>query len=313
MGGMGGGGGGGGFPGMGGFGGQPGGQTFSFTSGGGAPGGMGGFQASDPNDIFSRLFGGSDPFAAMGGGGGGMGGGGMDPFGGGASRTRRGPPRQSTMPGMGGMPGGFDGMGGAAGPSSPGAGPNPEQEKPIPVALEDLYKGAKKKFKISRRVASGAMEEKVIEVDIKAGWKAGTKIRYNEAGNHLPDGRVQDMVFIIQEKPHATFKREGDDLRFTKEISLLEALDPPKAGTPAAKKSLTTLDGRVLSIPLPPAGVGRTTIENGKITRVSGEGMPISKSNGTRKGDLIVEWKVTIPARLTEEQRTKVKAALGGL
>lgn len=49
------------------------------------------------------------------------------------------------------------------------------------------------------------------------------------------------MVFIIDEKPHARFKRDGDNLVFHKRISLSEALcglDFP----------VQTLDGRTLSI-----------------------------------------------------------------
>lgn len=314
----------GGFPGGAGFGGA-GGPSFSFSTSGGGPGG---FTPSDPNDIFASIFG------AMGGGGGPGGfsfstGGGGDPFGSTGTRTRR--KAGGGMPGMGGMdgmPGGFGGMGGMPGgmgggmggmggmggfedgqPSSPGA-KAPDFEKPVPVSLEDLYKGAKKKLKVGRRTLSGGTEEKILEVNIKPGWKAGTKVRFGGQGNEQPSGQAQDLVFVIQEKPHPTFKRDGDDLRTTQDIPLIDALDPAKPGTPGSKRSITTLDGRTISAPLPSPGVGRTTIENGKTTRIPGEGMPISKSGGARKGDLIVEWKVALPERLTEEQRRKVREAL---
>jgi DnaJ family protein B protein 4 len=49
------------------------------------------------------------------------------------------------------------------------------------------------------------------------------------------------MVFIIDEKPHARFKRDGDNLTMTKRISLSDAL----CGTEFA---VQTLDGRTLTV-----------------------------------------------------------------
>ncbi|KAN0064385.1 Molecular chaperone (DnaJ superfamily) [Thecaphora frezii] len=275
------------------FGSGSGGRTFTFTSGG-----PGGFSPSDPNDIFASIFGGASPFGGMGGMGsrmGGMGGMGMDmdddAFGGGRRRA-------------GGMPGGFN-MGGGA----PDAKPS-DVEKQLPCALEDLYKGTTKKLKIGRRLQNGGSEEKVLTVDVKPGWKKGTKIRFNGAGNEVTSGQFQDVVFIIDEKPHSKFRRDGDDLRLTVPLSLVDALDPPKPGTPGSRKAVTTLDGRRLEIALPSPGPGKTTIVPGRTTRLAGEGMPISKAPG-KKGDLVVEWSVEIPERLTEAQRANLRKALG--
>lgn len=320
--------------GMGGFpgfssGGMPGGTTFSFSSSGGMPGGGmgGGFRPSDPNDIFAQIFG------AMGSGGGGFGGSsmfeGMDMDGmqggaGGSRRTRRSGP---SMGGMGSMPGGMGGMGGmpggmsfdmgggnGGGRSTPGADSEVEVkdiEKPLPVSLEDLYKGTTKKLKVGKRFLSGEREEKVLTIDVKPGWKKGTKVRFAGAGNEVNPGRSQDVVFVIDEKPHGSFSRSDNDLRVTLHIPLLEALDPPKAGTPASKKYLTTLDGRKIDVPMPRPKPNTTTIQNGMETRLAGEGMPISKTGGKTKGDLIVTWHVDLPDRLSDDQRTGIRKVLG--
>ncbi|CAO1629790.1 unnamed protein product [Parajaminaea phylloscopi] len=308
----------GGFPG---FGGGAGGPTFSFSSGG--PG-AGGFTPSDPNDIFAQIFG------SMGGAGGPPGGGfsfgGMP--GGADGRSKRsgrpgmggmgGMPGMGGMGGMGGMPGGFGGMDGGSSPfgdfggmdmNGGGQPASPEAkkdfEKHLPVALEDLYKGTRKKLKIGKRTLSGGTEENILEVDVKPGWKAGTKVRFVGKGNDLPSGGAQDLVFIIGEKPHERFKREGDNLRLIQPLPLVDALDPPRSG----KKAISTLDGRTLTVPLPAPTPGQTTITNGTTTRVAGEGMPISKSPG-KKGDLIVEWTVEVPRSLSDEQRKKLRTAL---
>ncbi|KAJ9474494.1 Protein SIS1 [Pseudozyma hubeiensis] len=320
-----GGGGFGGFPGGAGFGGGGfpgggGGRTFTFTSGG--PGGMGGmgggFSPSDPNDIFASIFGGANPFGGGMGGGmggmpgmggmGGMGGGMEDMFGGGGGLG--GGPRRKAG---GGMPGGFNFGGGAPGA---GAHPPPADEKPsdvekqLPLSLQDLYTGTTKRLKVGRKLASGGSEEKVLTVEVKPGWKKGTKIRFSGAGHEVSPGSFQDVVFIVDEKPHAHFRRDGDDLRVTIPLKLIDALDPPKPGTPGSRKQVETLDARKIDIPIPQPAPGKSCITPGKTTRLANEGMPISKTGGKRKGDLVVEWSVELPENLTNAQREGLRKVL---
>ncbi|KAJ1019643.1 hypothetical protein NDA18_006120 [Ustilago nuda] len=287
--------------GAGGFGGFPGGgggRTFTFTSGGpGMGGGMGGFSPSDPNDIFASIFGGASPFSGMGG----M----EDMFGGGGGARKN--------ASAGGMPGGFNfGGPGAGGPG----GPIPADEKPsdvekqLPLSLQDLYTGTTKRLKVGRKLASGGSEEKILTVEVKPGWKKGTKIRFGGAGHEVSPGSFQDVVFIVDEKPHAHFRRDGDDLRVTIPLNLVDALDPPKAGTPGSRKQILTLDGRKIDIPIPQPTGGKTSVTPGKTTRLANEGMPISKTGGKRKGDLVVEWSVQLPETLTWAQREGVRKVL---
>lgn len=302
----------GGFPGgagggFGGFSGGAGGRTFTFTSGGpGMGGGMGGFSPSDPNDIFASIFGGASPFGGMGGSMGGMGMGGMeDMFGGAAGGGGR-------KKASGGMPGGFSFGGpgaGAGGPTAADEKPS-DVEKQLPLSLQDLYTGTTKRLKVGRKLASGGSEEKILTVEVKPGWKKGTKIRFSGAGHEVSPGSFQDVVFIVDEKPHAHFRRDGDDLRVTIPLNLVDALDPPKAGTPGSRKQIETLDGRKIDIPIPQPAAGKTSITPGKTTRLANEGMPISKTGGKRKGDLVVEWSVQLPETLSQAQREGIRKVL---
>ncbi|PSS34683.1 DnaJ subfamily B member 1 like [Actinidia chinensis var. chinensis] len=117
-------------------------------------------------------------------------------------------------------------------------------ERTLPCSLEDLYKGTTKTMKISRDIidASGRSTtvEEILTVEIKPGWKKGTKITFPEKGNEQRGVIPSDLVFIIDEKPH-TFKRDGNDLVFTKKISFVEALTGYTA-------QITSLDGRTLMI-----------------------------------------------------------------
>ena len=52
----------------------------------------------------------------------------------------------------------------------------------------------------------------------------GHKITFSEKADEIPDGEAGDVVFVLQEQPHAEFKRKGDDLFIERTISLTEAL-----------------------------------------------------------------------------------------
>lgn len=258
-----------------------------FSSGGGMPGGTSfSFSASDPNDIFSSFFGGQDPFAAMSGMGGGAGGmGGSMPGG---------------FGGMGGgMPGGF-GMGGGRPGQARQQSAEPELiTKPLPVTLEDLYKGTTKRLKISRKLldSSGSQlaADNILAVDIKPGYKPGTKITFENAGDEKKDGTTQTIQFVIEEKPHPVYKREGNNLRVVVTISLLEALT-------GYQRTVQTIDGKTLRIS------GTQPVQNGHVQVFPENGMPNSKT-GVR-GDFIVELNVKMPTSLTPQQKIELKKIL---
>jgi len=103
-------------------------------------------------------------------------------------------------------------------------------------------------------------------------------------------------VFIIDEKPHGMFKRDGNDLVLTQKISLVEALTGYTA-------QVTTLDGRNLTIPV------TNTISPTYEEVVKGEGMPIPKEP-SRKGNLRIKFNIKFPSRLTSEQKSGLKRFL---
>ncbi|MCJ1306978.1 hypothetical protein MMC25_000622 [Agyrium rufum] len=288
---------GGGMPGsFGGMGGMPGGgggtRTFHFSTGGGTKGGSSNFSFSDPSSIFSQFMksGGSgsaedDELYNMlnGGFGGGSSGFGTSGFGAesGSGRSRR--SRQSDA-GLARRP------------------PSPEVtvvEKPLPVTLEQIFKGTKKRMNIKRKTYDGSnkrkIEERVADVEIKPGYKAGTKIRFKGWGDQ-DEGGVQDLVFVVAEKEHEFFKREGDDLRYNLEITLKESLT-------GWTKTITTIDGKQIGVshggPTPP----------GFEIRYPEQGMVKSKKLNER-GDMIVQVKVKYPPSLTAAQKERLREIL---
>ena len=86
--------------------------------------------------------------------------------------------------------------------------------------------GVTKRMKISRRVlandGTAKKEEKVLTINVKPGWKSGTKITFQREGDQAPNKIPADIVFIIRDKPHQHFKREGPDLKYSSKITLKE-------------------------------------------------------------------------------------------
>lgn len=213
---------------------------------------------------------------------------------------------------MGGMPGGMPRRPGPSRTRSHFA-EQPQQEpekpseivRPLKVSLEDLYTGTVKHLKIGRRLLNGTTEDKVLEINVLPGWKDGTKIRFPRAGNEVPpSGEAQDLVFVVETKPHDSFERDGNDLICHVKLPLVEAL----TGTtgPTAKKVVTLFDGRKLQI-APPYGI----VKPGQETTVAGEGMPIRKEGSVKKkGDLIIKWDVVFPSSLTSTQKEFIRKAL---
>ncbi|XVF44145.1 hypothetical protein PTKIN_Ptkin02bG0097300 [Pterospermum kingtungense] len=174
-------------------------------------------------------------------------------------------------------------------------------ETKLVCSLEELYKGGRKKMRISRIVPDEFGKPKtvdeILKIDIKPGWKKGTKITFPEKGNQEPGVTPADLIFVIDEKHHPIFKRDGNDLVVNQKISLLEALT-------GITLSLTTLDGRTLTIPVV------DIVKPGHEVMIPNEGMPISKEP-SKKGHLKIKFDIIFPSRLTVEQKSDLKRALG--
>ncbi|XP_022775988.1 dnaJ homolog subfamily B member 1-like [Durio zibethinus] len=175
-------------------------------------------------------------------------------------------------------------------------------ESKLVCSLEELYKGGRRKLRISHTVpdefGKPQTVEEILKIDIEPGWKKGTKITFPEKGNHEPGVTPADLIFVVDEKPHAIFKRDGNDLVVNQKISLLEALT-------GITLSLTTLDGRNLTIPV------LDVVKPGHEVMIPNEGMPISKEP-SKKGHLKIKFEIIFPSTLTAEQKFDLKRTLGG-
>ena len=131
------------------------------------------------------------------------------------------------------FPGGMGGSGGGVhrsfsqGASDAGKKQDPTITYDVMVSLEEVAKGAHKKMKITKKVLNPDRrtvrdEDKVITIDIKPGWKEGTKVTFPKEGDQSPNKIPADIVFVIKDKPHPLFTRNGNDLHYKAKITLKE-------------------------------------------------------------------------------------------
>ncbi|KAM4698852.1 dnaJ homolog subfamily B member 13 [Discoglossus pictus] len=174
-------------------------------------------------------------------------------------------------------------------------------ERDLYLSLEDLYFGCTKKIKISRRVMNedghtSSIRDKILSIDVHPGWKQDTKITFPKEGDQGPNIIPADIIFIVKEKNHPHFKRQGNDLIFTETLSLGKALI-------GCTVEVVTLDDRILNIPI-------NDIVHPKYTKVvPGEGMRLSKDPNLR-GDLIIQFDIQFPEHLTPEKKHLLQKAL---
>lgn len=166
---------------------------------------------------------------------------------------------------------------------------DPAIEHDLYISLEEILRGCTKKMKICRRAiqpdGNTKKEDKLLTINVKPGWKAGTKITFQKEGDQSPRREPADIVFIIRDKPHPLFRREGSDIRYTCKLSLKEALC-------GAILEVPTLTGEKIPLNL------RDIVKPNTVKRFQGHGLPFPKEP-SRKGDLLVSFDIKFPDTLT--------------
>lgn len=68
------------------------------------------------------------------------------------------------------------------------------------------------------------VDRKVLHVHVDKGVRSGTKVEFRGEGDQAPGVQAGDVVFEIEQKPHARFTRKEDDLLYKCDIELVTAL-----------------------------------------------------------------------------------------
>lgn len=163
-------------------------------------------------------------------------------------------------------------------------GPAPrDAETELKLTFEQALQGGKTDVRIG---------DETIRLNIPKGVANGFKIRLKGKGVPGAGGQRGDLYVRFAVEPSPRYRREGDDLHVQETFSALEAML-------GAERVLTTPYGNRVKVSLPPG------TQPGEKLRLRGQGV----ERGEKKGDLYVDVNVSIPTRLTEQQREVLRKA----
>ena len=137
-------------------------------------------------------------------------------------------------------------------------------------------------------------KRETIKVKIPAGVEAGMQLTLQGEGHAAKNNGINgDLLVVIEEHEHANLKREGNNLYYTKVISVVDAML-------GAEVSIPCLDGDYK------IKVDAGT-QSGEVVRLRGRGLPsVNGYGGT--GDLYVKIAVWIPKRLSKEEKEIIES-----
>jgi DnaJ family protein A protein 2 len=126
-------------------------------------------------------------------------------------------------------------------------------------------------------------DKKVLEVHIDRGMREGQKITFTGESDQAPGMEPGDIIFVLKQKEHPHFKRNGSDLYIEHKITLMDAL----GGT---SFTINHLDDRVLVVSTEEGDI----IKPGDMRIIPKEGMPVHK-RPYEKGNLYIKFDIVFP------------------
>jgi molecular chaperone DnaJ len=131
-------------------------------------------------------------------------------------------------------------------------------------------------------------QTRTVSVEVPAGISDGQRLRLaGEGGAGARGGRPGDLYVSVAVAPHEDFVRDGDDLIYRLDITMVEAALGITAYVPA-------LDGDI-EVQLKPG------TQPGEVKSYRSRGVPVLQGYG--RGDLRIVVNVLVPRKLTDEQR----------
>ena len=135
-----------------------------------------------------------------------------------------------------------------------------------------------------------------VKVNIPAGVENGMQLTIRGEGHAAKNNGVPgDLLVLIEEVEHAELKRDGNNLMYTKIISVIDAILGTEVEVPC-------LDGRY-KVKVEPG------TQSGTVVRLKGRGLPTV--NGGNTGDLYVKYIVWVPKKLSREDREMLERMRG--
>ena len=138
--------------------------------------------------------------------------------------------------------------------------------------------------------------EETVDIDIPAGVEEGMQLSLRGKGNAGSNGGpAGDLLVLIQEKPHKTLSRDGNQVIYELYLNFADAALGTSVEIPTLQKPV--------KIKVPEG------TQSGKIFRLKGKGLP--SVQGYQRGDQLIHVNVWTPKKLSKEEKeflTKLKS-----
>ncbi len=132
--------------------------------------------------------------------------------------------------------------------------------------------------------------EEVVEITLPPGVQEGMQFSIKGKGHAgVRGGPNGNLLIVIEEKPHPTLHREGNNLIYELSLSF------PDAVLGVKDVEIPTLTGKPLKVNIKPG------VQPGEVLRFRGKGMP--DFNGYGYGDLLVYIHIWVPKKITQNER----------
>lgn len=194
---------------------------------------------------------------------------------------------------------------GSANPFMASAQRNRSVKYQLEVTLEELYQGITRTVHVSPPttpfMASSHHHHhtKRVQVHIPKGARHGQSIVLSGEMDFQDNQVPGDVIFILHQRPHAVFTRQGYDLALTVRIKLQEAIT-------GVQRTIRHLDGKdVVMASARHSSNDPILIQNGDVQVLKGRGMPKDEV-GTSFGDLYVVFEVELPRRKASAQESSL-------
>ncbi len=130
----------------------------------------------------------------------------------------------------------------------------------------------------------------IVKVHIPAGVENGMQITIRGEGHAAPHGGVNgDLLVVINEVQHPQLQRDGNNLFFTRVISVMDAML-------GCEVSIPCLDGSY-KVKVEPG------TQSGTVVKLRGKGLPSVQGYGRGTGDLYVKFLVWVPRKLSRSEK----------
>lgn len=135
-------------------------------------------------------------------------------------------------------------------------------------------------------------KQEEIAINIPPGIRAGEMLRMSGRGEAVAHGVPGDLYIRIHVKPHATYRREGNNLVMDLDVKFTDAIL-------GATYTIKNLEGKPLDVKIPEG------VKYGDILRLREKGIPATSRN--RAGDILITVRIKTPTKLSRKAQKLVE------